>query len=159
MLWQLSPRVRRVQSSITTFPNWSSRVLFVKCMNLKLKIYLKKKFNRPIYRGDVIDVALQDWDDMHKFGIYHALTHAMSKFDMPYVGHCGTEIFFPLFTHTNAVGFGARPEFRMYWWPESEWNTRQIEFLKWMKKQYKDDKTDLRKLYHRLYGIQNVLLG
>ena len=122
-------------------------------MFLKLKIYLKNKFNRPIYRKDIIEVALQDWDGMHKFGLCNALDHAMSKFDMPYVGHSGTKEFFPLFTLTNAVRFGAQPEFRMYWWPEGDWTKGRIEFLEWMKKQYKDDKTDLRKLYHKLYGV------
>lgn len=122
-------------------------------MSLKIKIYLKNKFNRPIYRKDIIDVALQDWNGMHRFGLCNALAQAMSKFDMPYVGGSGTKMFFPLFTRANAVRFGARPEFSMYWWPEGDWNTGRIEFLEWMKKQYKNDKTDLRKIYHKSYGV------
>lgn len=53
--------------------------------------------------------------------------------------------YFPLYTRQNAFCFGATKD-TAYWWHPCQWNTGRMDFLDWLIEQYKDDKTNLRKL-------------
>ena len=52
---------------------------------------------------------------------------------------------FPKFRREEALKFGANKE-DDWWWESDVWNTGRMDFLNWLIDQYKDDKTNLRKI-------------
>lgn len=114
------------------------------------KRWFPKKL-KCVYRKDVLEYVLKH----HKYiygknhgglciSIYNALQHYGIN---GYLRKLKT--FIPLFINKNAVLFRAtyHNDINMvYWWEEGVWDTGRLDFLKWLIKQYKDDKTNLKEL-------------
>jgi len=104
---------------------------------------LFKKKEKPIdakviYRVDVLRYAKK-----HKgLGLCDTLYLALMAYGIPV--KCNIESYFPLFNRSNAFEFNANDI--LYWWEAGVWNTGREDFLNWLIKQYKKDKTNLRKL-------------
>lgn len=104
-----------------------------------------------VYRKDILEYALKH----HKYiygknhgglciSIIYALQHyGINAYPMK------LKTFIPLFTNNNAILFKAtnhNDASMVYWWQEGVWDTGRLDFLKWLLEQYKDDKTNLKKL-------------
>lgn len=104
-----------------------------------LYIKYKIKFNRPLYRVDILRCV--KYIERHSglcSSLYFALTHCNVSINTATYP-------FPLMDRKNAVPFNAQ-SFTAYWWPIGDWTGGRMDFLNWLIDQYKDDKTDLRKL-------------
>lgn len=110
-----------------------------------LYIKYKIKFNRPIYRVDILRYVKYI---EHCWGLCHSINSALV--------YCNVDVtaisidayisrFFPLFKRKYAEPFNAQP-LAVFWWPLGDWTGGRMDFLNWLIDQYKDDKTDLRKL-------------
>ena len=51
---------------------------------------------------------------------------------------------FPLFTFENARKFGAG-NVDGFWWELGDWDGQRMEFLKWLRNEYRKDKTKIQK--------------
>lgn len=111
-------------------------------------LYIEYKiiFNRPIYRVDILRYVKYI---EQRSGLCHSISSALS--------HCNvyktteTDVgavvsrFFSLMFRKNAEHFNASYN-AGFWWPVGDWTGGRMDFLNWLIDQYKDDKTDLRKL-------------
>lgn len=103
--------------------------------------FISNLFNLPVTRKEVlkrakklkgdglcfsIDEALRD------YGIYLSNALLMTK--------C-----FPKFRREEALKFGANKS-DGWWWEHDVWDTGRMDFLNWLIDQYKDDKTNIRKM-------------
>jgi len=52
---------------------------------------------------------------------------------------------FPKFRREEALNFGAEKK-GAWWWEQDVWDTGRMDFLNWLIEEYKDDKTNLRKI-------------
>lgn len=75
-------------------------------------------------------------------GLCYAIHKSLYEYGI-ITGYLGLITYFPLFTRNNALAFGAS-ESDDFWWPIGNWSTGRKDFLNWLIKQYRDDKTDLR---------------
>ena len=73
-----------------------------------------------------------------------SISHTLNEYD---ILHSFNHLYalFPKFIKRNALPFGAN-RFSEWWWDEFVWETGRMDFLDWLIEEYKDDKTDLRKL-------------
>ena len=62
-----------------------------------------------------------------------------------YVPYQLLTVYFPKFRREVAFKFGANKS-NDWWWEYDVWDTGRMDFLDWLIDQYKDDKTNLRKL-------------
>lgn len=116
----------------------------------KLILLWKRLFNLPVYRYDLLRYALHH---DHRLGICNAVRGALVRAgldeEISDVDDNGISIQYPhilpKFTYTNAQQFNGGFYHRAYWFPLGDWKKRK-EFIRWMMNEYKDDKTDLKKL-------------
>lgn len=109
-------------------------------------LYIEYKiiFNRPIYRVDILRYVKYIEQSL---GLCHSIHFALFCCNI----HVPTEVeptvsrFFPLMDRKNAKPFNAHSR-APHWWPAGDWTGGRMDFLNWLIDQYKDDKTDLRKL-------------
>lgn len=111
-------------------------------------LYIKYKiiFNRPIYRVDILRYVKY----IERFsGLCHSLFVAQTRCNVCETTETDIGAFvsryFPLMLRKNAEPFNVHP-FDSYWWPAGDWTGGRMNFLNWLIDQYKDDKTDLKKL-------------
>ena len=116
----------------------------------------ERALNSPVRRIDVLErvksevLACYDapnitglcpllCSELYSYGLYDGNVFLQARMD-------ALKKFFPLYTHDNAVEFGARREENMYWWPPFVWDeaSGRMRFLNWLIEQYKDDETNLR---------------
>ena len=109
-----------------------------------LYIKYKIKYNKPIYRVDILRYVKYI---ERSVGLCPSIRFALFRcnIQMPAVIKPLVPIFFPLMDRKNAEHFNAIP-LNIYWWPMGDWTGGRMDFLNWLIDQYKDDKTDLRKL-------------
>ena len=122
------------------------------------KRWFPKKL-KCVYRKDVLEYVLKH----HKYTLYGknhgglciSICNALQHYDInAYFNDINAYLrklktFIPLFTNKNAVLFRAthhNDSSFQYWWEEGVWDTGRLDFLKWLIKQYKDDKTNLKEL-------------
>lgn len=92
-----------------------------------------------VYRKDILKYALKH---NHNFGVCYALLRSLEHYDIyEYIGMT----YLPLANLHNAENFKAKLRRDDYWWPLGDWSNRK-KYLKWLLKQYKDDKTNLKEL-------------
>lgn len=109
-----------------------------------LYIKYKIKFNRPLYRVDILRYVKyieRRWGLC--YSIYSALFGRYTHTSVA-IGFTVSRLF-PLMDRKNAMPFNAHP-LNAHWWPVGDWTGGRMDFLNWLIDQYKDDKTDLRKL-------------
>ena len=110
-----------------------------------IKIELKKTFNRPIYRVDVLRYA------KHKSASFKGLCtclHFSVRKLVEIDGNFKVSDVFPMFCRPFAILFNANVD-SPYWWKLGKWDTGRMDFLDYLIKQYDDDKEDLRALKNK----------
>lgn len=106
----------------------------------QIQKYLFPKTLKCVYRKDILEYALK-YNNKAK-GVCFALWDSLSHYGMVH----NITLYLPLANLNYARRFGANVTYDGYWWPKGEWNTGRLDFLKWLLEQYKDDKTNLKKL-------------
>ena len=101
--------------------------------------FISNLFNLPVTRKEVLERAKK----IRKSGICSSLIFALEDYCIP----CSLQLkmYFPQFVRMNALQFGADTSYE-WWWEPDVWDTGRMDFLDWLIEQYKDDKTDLRKI-------------
>lgn len=110
-----------------------------------IKIELKKRFNRPIYRVDVLRYA------KHKYINYSGLCiclHFTIRKLLDFDSLFKVSDVIPLFDRPFAISFNASVD-GAFWWKPGKWDTGRMDFLDYLIKKYKDDKEDLRVLKYK----------
>ena len=102
--------------------------------------FISNLLNLPVTRKEVLKRAKK----IKHGGICFSVIDVLEDYGLLNNYHYLTE-YFPKFTKENALQFGADKE-RNWWWKPDVWDTGRMDFLDWLIEEYKDDKTDLRKL-------------
>lgn len=92
----------------------------------------------PVTRKEVLKRAKK----IKKYGLCYSISHVLHAYNIPYGDY---HHYFPMFVRMCALRFGA-DGFYEWWWKPNVWDTGRMAFLDWLIEEYKDDKTDLRKL-------------
>ena len=99
---------------------------------------ISKLFNLPVTRKEVLLRA----KELQKAGICDSIYAALDDYSIP---RTSLHVYFPKFIRQNALNFvGSKNS--LWWWEYDVWDTGRMDFLNWLIGQYKDDKTNLRKL-------------
>lgn len=108
-----------------------------------LKRKVKKRLSfLPVTRYEVLQYA-KELQATHAYkSLCSLLGYALMDYDIYYPRPI--EIIFPKFKEEYAKHFGA--SYYGYWWERDRWDTGRLDFLNWLINEYKDDKTDIRKL-------------
>lgn len=101
-------------------------------------------FRLPVRRVEVLKKVKKNLEKKNYQGLCHALMDVFCDYNLN-TGFDLAELF-PGYTWMNAIKFGATKDYMPYWWEKYNWKTGRIDFLNWLIEQYKDDKTNLRKL-------------
>lgn len=101
--------------------------------------FISNLFRIPVTRKEVLKRAKK----IKRSGICYSVISALRDYGVP-CNHWLDE-YFPKFTKENALQFGADKDDN-WWWTPNVWDTGRMDFLNWLIEEYKDDKTDLRKL-------------
>lgn len=109
-------------------------------MNIIREIQKKlfPKTLKCVYRRDILKYALKH---NHDQGVCCAIWRSLEHYNLA----LSIDWYLPLANFDNAKRFKANRNYGAYWWPLSDW-TNRIEYLQWLFNQYKDDKTNLKKL-------------
>ena len=102
----------------------------------------------PVTRYDILDCALVT-KSHKKFGLCHLLTFTTEDIiDKCISSSCVEYVLFPLFTKNKADEIVGLESVKFYWWKPGDFrcNSPRMKFLRWLRDQYKDDKTDIREL-------------
>lgn len=110
-----------------------------------IKIELKKTFNRPIYRVDVLRYAKHKSESFT--GLCTCLNFSVRKL-LDFDRFFKVSDVFPLFDRSFVILFNANVD-GMFWWKPGKWDTGRMDFLDYLIKQYEDDKEDLRVLKNK----------
>lgn len=110
-----------------------------------IKIELKKTFNRPIYRVDVLRYAKHN--SVNFSGLCACLHFSVRKL-LDFDGFFKVSDVFPRFARPFAIFFNANVD-GPFWWKPGKWDTGRMDFLDYLIKLYKDDKEDLRALKNK----------
>lgn len=114
-------------------------------------IFIKRIFKLPITRYEVLRCAKKRAIKHPEIygGICNIIIDILTlDFDLSMEGTL--KDYFPKFTYENAFKFGAIPGEHVYWWKHKDWKGDRMKFLDWLIQEYKDDKTNLRKLNKQL---------
>jgi hypothetical protein len=101
-----------------------------------IKFWYKLKFNRPIYRVDVLKAVKYNYKNCREYGICTSIRN---------VGINSLKIVFPklnYFYAASTIGTYGDPDF--YWWTINDWTGGRMEFLNWLIKEYKNDKENIK---------------
>lgn len=112
-------------------------------INIPARLY-KRFLYLPVTRLEVLKHA-KELQSTHQYpGLCALLDDALLAYNI-YTFH---STIFPKFSPQYAEHFGAlyTKYHGVYWWDRGAWNTGRLEYLDWLIEQYKDDKTNIRKL-------------
>lgn len=101
--------------------------------------FISNLFNLPVTRKEVLKRAKKLKRPGLCFSIDEALRDYGINLDYPFMK------LFPKFEREEALNFGAEKE-DAWWWEHDVWDTGRMDFLNWLIEEYKDDKTNLRKI-------------
>lgn len=101
--------------------------------------FISNLFNLPVTRKEVLKRAKK----LKRAGLCFSIDRALIDYEI-YSNHL-LITYFPKFKREEALKFGANKS-DAWWWEHDVWDTGRMDFLNWLIDQYKDDKTDLRKL-------------
>lgn len=105
-----------------------------------LKRKVKNFLHLPVTRVEVLEHA-KELQGTHQYpGLCALLNDALEYYDI----WSPASTIFPKFKEDYAKHFGA--SYRGYWWERFNWGTGRLDFLNWLINEYKDDKTNIRKL-------------
>lgn len=106
-----------------------------------LKRKVKNFLHLPVTRVEVLEHAKELQVTCKYPGLCHLLNSALIDYEIWWASPSTT---FPKFKEEYAKHFGA--SYHGYWWERGRWDTGRLEYLNWLIEQYKDDKTNIRKL-------------
>ena len=105
--------------------------------------FISNLFNLTVTRKEVLERAKK----YKNYGLCYAINRALIYYKLTFsTDYDIIKSIFPLFKIDNAYRIAKANPFKDYWWPKGEWNTGRMDFLNWLIEQYKNDKTDLRKV-------------
>jgi hypothetical protein len=102
--------------------------------------FISNLLERPVTRKEVLERVKK----IKIRGLCHSISYVLNEYNILNDLHF-LYIWFPKFVKENALQFGA-DKYSDWWWKCDVWDTGRMDFLNWLIEQYKDDKTDLRKL-------------
>lgn len=102
--------------------------------------FISNLFNFPVTKKEVLKRA----KNTDRCGLCFAIRDSLREYKLSHLCY-RYESIFPLFRPHYALYFGASKTMG-YWWSAGEWDSGRMDFLNWLIEQYKDDKTNLRKL-------------
>ncbi len=105
-----------------------------------LKRKVKNFLHLPVTRVEVLEYAKELQSTCQYPGLCSLLNDALEHYNIRPVA----PTVFPKFTKDYARRFGA--SYHGYWWEPCLWDTGRLDFLYWLINEYKDDKTNIRKL-------------
>ena len=109
-----------------------------------LKRKIKNFLRLPVTRVEVLKHA-KELQSTHPYpGLCVLLDNALDHYEiLPF-----PSTIFPKFRPQYAKHFRAlySDYYGVYWWERGAWNTGRLEYLDWLINEYKDDKTNIRKL-------------
>lgn len=115
---------------------------------------LKRKIKKhllflPVTRYEVLQYAKELQTTRTYGGLCNLLDDALMYYNIYYPSpteiHSSPAIVFSKFRLRYAKYFGTH-YLLGYWWEKGQWDTGRLEFLDWLIDQYKNDKTNIRKL-------------
>ena len=105
-----------------------------------LKRKVKNILHLPVTRVEVLEYA-KELQSTHQYpGLCALLKDALEYYEIWSFNF----IIFPKFKEEYAKHFGA--SYHGYWWERDRWDTGRLDFLNWLIQQYKNDRTNIRKL-------------
>ena len=105
-----------------------------------LKRKVKNFLHLPVTRVEVLEHAKELQSTCQYPGLCLLLNNALDHYNIwPF-----PSTIFPKFKVEYAKHFGA--SYRGYWWERDRWDTGRLDFLNWLIQQYKNDRTNIRKL-------------
>lgn len=112
----------------------------VKYNLISLKRKVKNFLHLPVTRVEVLEYAKELQATCKYPGLCHLLNDALAYYEIePSLANI-----FPKFKEEYAKHFGA--SYHGYWWERGRWDTGRLDFLNWLINEYKDDRTNIRKL-------------
>lgn len=128
-----------------------------------MKLFFKKLFFMPIYRVDVIDWAIKHHKKYNGIcaALYDGLKYAGIKKhqylsregNTSWIGLIINDVFeiFPTHRLINARCFNTWDLpygncNNSLWWERGDWSNGRLDYLKWLREQYKDDKTSIKSI-------------
>ena len=102
--------------------------------------FISRLFNIPVTRKEVLKRAKK----LKIAGLCFSIDEALRDYGI-WVPYQLLTVYFHQFRREVALNFGAN-KFYSWWWESNVWDTGRMDFLNWLIDQYKDDKTNLRKL-------------
>ena len=113
-----------------------NKLLLIIVVFAEISFAVSPKTNEIIFKSLKIDVS-QIGDE-----ICDSIYAALDDYSIP---RTSLHVYFPKFIRQNALNFvGSKNS--LWWWEYDVWDTGRMDFLNWLIGQYKDDKTNLRKL-------------
>ena len=113
-----------------------------------IKFWYKLKFNKPIYRIDILRAVKYNYENCRAYGICYSI-HNIN-------GHCNLKLFvryrtlahlFPKLAYDYAKSItDVNYDAIGYWWKIDDWTSGRMIFLNWLIKEYRDDKENLRNI-------------
>ena len=105
-----------------------------------LKRKVKNLLHLPVTRVEVLEYA-KELQSTHQYpGLCALLDDALLAYNI----YTFNSTIFPKFKEDYAIPFGA--SYHGYWWECGRWDTGRLDFLNWLIQQYKNDRTNIRKL-------------
>ena len=101
--------------------------------------FISRLLHLPVTRKEVLKRAKK----LKRAGLCFSIDRALIDYGI-YL-NVSYHYLFPKFRREVALNFGANKS-DDWWWECGVWNTGRMDFLNWLIDQYKDDKTNLRKL-------------
>ena len=109
-----------------------------------IKFWYKLKFNKPIYRVDILRAIKYDYRNCRSYGICCSIINIGTcyKLKIPL-----TQVF-PKLHYTYAIPFCNDDDYdNGYWWTRNNWIGGRMQFLDWLIKEYKNDKETIKRYY------------
>ena len=102
--------------------------------------FISRLFHLPVTRKEVLKRAKK----LKRAGLCFSIDEALRDYGID-LSYAFVVKYFPKFRREEALKFGAH-ELDSWWWEQNVWDTGRMDFLNWLIDQYKDDKTNLRKI-------------
>ena len=102
--------------------------------------FISRLLHLPVTRKEVLKRAKK----LKRAGLCFSIEEALRDYGIR-VPYQLLTVYFPQFRREVALNFGANKS-DAWWWEYGVWNTGRMDFLNWLIDQYKDDKTNLRKI-------------
>lgn len=115
----------------------------MKKLYYNIKFWYKLKFNKPIYRVDILRAVKYNYGNHRKTGLCSSIYFIGLAYDFNFAEFDNTSHIFPKLKYNYAEKFNTKRD-NSYWWTRNDWIGGRMKFLNWLISEYKNDKEDLR---------------